>query len=690
MPRIPTSPGPNRRPSAAGLVDIRESQLPLKMLAETFAEVSDTAARLRAEEISAQRGVVYSQKQAELVTRLGELRNGLSESDNIDGIVTDYDSGAGQIYNEVRGSISDRRVAQAFDEFAVKTIASGHVASLQVQRSRRKDQALAELPDILQQYESSILDAPTEEERQLLIRAGHQAIDLRSPYLTEVAQAKLRFDFDRSIDVDRAARIGEESPAYMMRLAGNKEKFFDTFQTFDETDRVKLLNKTRAEIGGRVASDLSIAVSRAETSDQISGLRERVESAYNSDLITPAQRASFQINLDTQEGKLGIEAGYLDLVDAGLGGIPLDPKDPEVKKAVDYGYLTMIRNTQPDQIEQAEESFINALNIVPDSVISRLRASANSDNPAIIERAAEQYARYKQASPQIDQEFTDSEIALLENVALDRTLGIDPAESVQRHRDVMRVDDPTKKYRIKQYEALQREEGTDADWLGNQDNFARVVKPFWPDSSVEIPDTWKARFSAEVQRQYIIDPNLDRARRRAYEKISSALGVSRVGATDQLMVLPPEIAYPRFGGDSQAITEQLRGDMEGASGVSDIERIVIGSDFYTPREKDPATGAPKPGYPIFELDENDTPIPIYDPTTGIQMRFYPNYEKSPAKQRQLEAIEKAKMKHEERLRWNAMTLREKQYYLYAKLGIPPELVAVEPNEPTVAEMFGFD
>ncbi len=606
-----------------------------------------------------------------LTTALGSLTKGLDEARIAsleappDEIVSTFEQMDDQLNEQIEAQFDDEDL---LEEYRLRSISirNSDLAAIRGKAfTLQRNEGRAAVASTLEQLSDSAASADMRLQIDILSRTGLDLIDDSLVY-ADSEKIELRAEFLKSVDAKRISRLINDG-----RTAGSLDEsngFFDRALALvddrdatpglDDDDRIAIRNtiNTQRNAGTVERSDdlvlgVNRSVRRAETPTEIESARREVESLLSRGVLVQSQAVSLDAALDRKLEALESRVDSVDLVQGAINsGLPLDRKNRDHVKAIDSYYesvfLPSLAGLDVADAIEAEAELVGALDILPPRVEAELRRGANSDSPQLVSIAAQRYESLREASPQALDVFTDSERVMLENMAQAARLNLDPAESLKKERERLKLD---KNVRTLRRERLneERKQKPSIEYLESRRSDLPLRRPFRFDPEADfIPAQMEAAFAAAVERFYLLDPRLDEARRRAFDALSKVWGTTEVGAPGRrFMYMAPETMYPQFDGNSAEITSQLVSDVRAArpdlAEEGNLEsRLVLTADSRSAREVDRGTSQLAPGYSVFLFDAEGLDMEQLFMSDGSPMRFFPDPGAS-------EAIDKAKRARED-------------------------------------------
>lgn len=279
-----------------------------------------------------------------------------------------------------------------------------------------------------------------------------------------------------------------------------------------------------------IASDLELDVHRGQST------RHDIDKAFIDDLITGQKRTALHLEMDRQEAEAVADAALLQLVNiSARAGIPLDPGDPDHRKAVELAYsdipgepFSPIHNAQTGQL-------VKQTGIVPDQVKSMVRSMAVAGNAEQSMAMANLVDHIQTVSPSAISQFSADEKAFTLQVQEMVRAGTAPTTAVDLVRTRVFATSPAERDIVA---ANYRDEsGDNEDALDDliDDDFDSLFT-FQP----EAPSLLQAEFERLSETYFLKTHEINAARSLAWQDLQAVWGVSTINGSRQLMKYPPE------------------------------------------------------------------------------------------------------------------------------------------------------
>jgi hypothetical protein len=236
---------------------------------------------------------------------------------------------------------------------------------------------------------------------------------------------------------------------------------------------------------------------------------------------------------------------------------PLDPRDKDVKGAVDAVFQNATQGTQPGSQEWINRGadIAQRTGVTPDSLISWSRSQLVSANPAQAAQAAMAIERVSEANPRGTPFALDDKDKAMAKIINDAVIaGTDPATAVTNAREIQAMPDAEKlrlgqMYDKKQYAATA--EGALRSELKNQPEYKGGFFQGLPD----LPPSMTGQFE-ELRQNYftLTGGDKDKAADLAMRDLKNTWGITQVNGKREFMQYAPEA-------HTGITTDALRADM---------------------------------------------------------------------------------------------------------------------------------
>jgi len=663
MPRVPTA-----RTTTGVQLTLPDPAAALQT-AQSVAGVFDAAGGLVAqfaERRNRQRAIDESNEAIAGFTRgLDELDQQVVQGDVIADITANFDTGSEALREQFGGGIRSKAGQQRFDDMSTRLVTAHRAIVGQKQFTREQVAGRAVLDDGLDAAIDSVIIAPHKLIRDENTANGLAMIDETEHLLAEEKPAA-REAFLKNIDIRTITRLvdladaSKDEAEAMGHLGVAAEILKDPERTpnLSSAERTTLRRSVQAELADATARfnrgevrALRKDIATVETPEEAAIITDKITTLLDEGAIGDPGAAQLDELLRSRLATMASAgAGAISIGVARRLGIPVDPKN---RKQVDDYYknifLPELAGKTMEEVDDAVVELVGDINILPPTVESNLRTAANTDNPQLVAQAAQLFVELKQASPQAMRSavVSDSTSILLENIDEAVRLNVPEAEALKREREREALSPSVLAGRQTQYREFLKEESNES-WINDNVGTFDLVRPFAFDPGVDVigPDL-EGMFDSEVKRMFLKDPNIDKARTRALERVARVVGVSQVGGENRLMYLAPELMYPGFNGDSEEITRQLIEDVRAANppeiaGLDDealAARLIISADSDSMRENDGFQLTPGYNVSLRGPAEDDSPGPL------MGIRFFPEQDEFAARQ-EVDAIKEAAAAHE--------------------------------------------
>ena len=281
----------------------------------------------------------------------------------------------------------------------------------------------------------------------------------------------------------------------------------------------------------RVASELELDVFRGN------GLRTDIDLARDSDVITPAKWTQLHLEMDRQEAEAVADAKLRQLVSISTGlGIPLDPGDPDHRKAVELAYTDIPGEPFSPVHNAATGQLVKQTGIVPKQVKSMVRSMAVAGNATQAMAMADLVDHIQTVSPSAISQFSTDEKAFALQVQEFVRAGTEPAGAVELARERVFKTSPAERDIVA---ANYRDESG-----GNEDALDDLIDDdfdnLFPFNQPDAPPLLQAEFERLSETYFLKTHEINAARSLAWQDLQSVWGVSTINGSRQLMKYPPE------------------------------------------------------------------------------------------------------------------------------------------------------
>ncbi|NBB92187.1 MAG: hypothetical protein GVY32_03340 [Gammaproteobacteria bacterium] len=389
-----------------------------------------------------------------------------------------------------------------------------------------------------------------------------------------------------------------------------------TIRGIESRKRAEFARATAGEL-----ADIRIAVSRAETPEEIAAARERVNDANERGLFRGRQgtRAQLTIGLDKQQEAAREEAAaredrnnrYL----SGTGAV--DQRDADAMwEEVTANATGEGEQLDPQQTIDMVADFAQQTGFVPSPIKQNLQRAERMLGEQQLAFAAQQYQTIRNVAPQVDVGL-DKGSAVRQTAALVDIGTFDThAEAATYLANLSTRDQNVRKARR---DAFEEEAGvedlTDAQIAGRINLNPLGTRVPGGRQVVQLPEGARQEYVNTFKQNYLVSGDVDAAQAATDKYFQERWGVSRITGQDQAMRHPPERFVPNFDSllerpevRTRLIQDDLRQSLEDANirvagedvEADDLPRFSLQADERT--EAEVAAGE-VPTYRVYARDE---------------------------------------------------------------------------------------
>lgn len=398
-------------------------------------------------------------------------------------------------------------------------------------------------------------------------------------------------------------------------------------QAFAQLDKSGLPPATQDEVRRGVSSRLSQYrdLRRQENVDAIANIErsiannsagtrtmEHVEDLYQLGALTPAEYGNYAGQIESAAvRRLKDQAAAHELAAVIGAGLPLDPRNPEHRKALSSAFAENVRE-QPagSPVWQATASAYAArTRMLPDQALAWTRQTTRSPDPRIAAAGAQFYGAIAAGAPDAVGEVDTDTKAFASTVNAMIEAGTDPARAVETARSTVFDLKPEVRERRKT-EFEQHAKQSDAALANLVD---RDFDPGVFASAPALSANLAADFVSQSERYFQKTGDVTLARDLAWSDLKRVYGPSRVNGEPIMIAFPPE----RFGIPPEEVRTDIGNFLKGnpqadGSGAADV---FVVPDAVTLRQvNDTLDGRPvQPSYKLITksgdlvLDRNGVP-----------------------------------------------------------------------------------
>ncbi|WP_341913702.1 hypothetical protein [Ferrovibrio terrae] len=354
-----------------------------------------------------------------------------------------------------------------------------------------------------------------------------------------------------------------------------------------------------------------------------------IEKHYSAGLLKPGERTHFRVKLQDMADREATAQAAMARVDDAIGGaVALDPRSTDDRKAMNAHYARRTlgwQKLQPAEQDQRSLMYVQATGMVPDPLKARVRGGLRGTDPGKVADAANLLDTMTRLNPQLRNEFSEDDIALGDAIASRIRLGEAPQSAVAQAQAALSVPAAERQARIKRISGDKPDKDARA-WLDGQ-----ATSGWFGSYPAETGDALWSDFREAYHQHFSAQGDEGVARQMAWNQVKRVWSVSDAdGSGKRWMRYAPEAIYGNeFGG--AWIGEQLQADLAGNSmyAKDTAGRVRLEADPLTARERDPATGQPRPFYRVLLKDDFGAWQPMLD-KDGSPMRWRPDFGQLPA------------------------------------------------------------
>ncbi|MGI8390546.1 transglycosylase SLT domain-containing protein [Brucella anthropi] len=236
------------------------------------------------------------------------------------------------------------------------------------------------------------------------------------------------------------------------------------------------------------------------------------------------------------------------------GTLRVDPYSTDGKKKVDAIGDAISKNVAPDQQQSAYEALVQQSGTVPQPVVNRIRAGAESQNANEVLPALQSAARFSQVNPAALGRTTGGDAVQRKVDDFDyyvNTLNLDPQEAARR---IAEQNDPNKVRDRKALEPAAKEFRKSLEGANLGALFDESYLPF-NTPNVGFTEGQAAGIAADYmaiaeEQFFATGGNAELAKTRAEKEMKRLYGVSDLSGAKTVMKYPPERYWPAMPGES--------------------------------------------------------------------------------------------------------------------------------------------
>lgn len=458
----------------------------------------------------------------------------------------------------------------------------------------------------------------------------------------ENAPAPLKSVLSGLSDVQREAIMGRATKQVSDGIASG---VVDTYRTQGPTAGAKALAAIDAsnqpdDIKAQARADVERGVAqwrdeaKQTHAQDIMGFEERAGAGksvpedrnvalglYRSGAWTAQQTGEALGRMDkAQEKKVGDDAMYHYASESYAKGTPLDPKDENVRKAMDAVFTVATNNVPPGTPEWINRAAdIGAkTGVTPDSAVSWSRTQLIGGDPKSAAAAAQTIQRMSDANPRGIGIAMDDHTKAMAKMINDAVIaGTDPQVAVENARKLTSLPDADRQRLEEIYKGKQLGSKSEGDLKSQLKDPENGFRPHFWNSIPDVPPQMTGQFE-ELRSNYfkLTNGNVDQASKLATADLKNTWGITAVNGKKEFMQFAPEQMNPGL------TTEAVRADLEAsAKGHTDDPtkvRLLTTADTYQSNGQRWAIGVPDKFGAYSALTDAKGRVIPYQLPTGTQ------------------------------------------------------------------------
>jgi hypothetical protein len=623
MPNIPDIPTARRQPAPSLSSPLRDVRL-ASIAANVSTEAALVATRAIGAREEARRKGEFASLDAQAQKIIGdEALNAMKlPPHEAEGEFLEF---ADQRLRALVEGVEDETVREALEERLPGLVETRRFNVAQDAFRRETAQGRDDLQDnVLPGLAEEFGRAQNDVEREQIASSALRDIRL-SDYFDAAEKKKLAENWQAASEEARVLRLlDDENPAGAEALLKDRKL---TGKIPDDR-RLALrgtIERDLARAGERVASNLEIAINRATPADDLDALEQAIEFNFEDNAITGIKRTQLFKILDEKRAEIDeLVAGRERVWSALDGETLLMPRNKDDRELVAEFYSSTIEpqvaQMDPDQRRTALVKSVVRLNMVPQPLEEKIQAQLRGGTTQQTIEAAELVELMRNSEkPELLSDFSNEDIATGMMISSFMRGGLDGESAVKRARDNLRASPQERQIREDIYVA---------EAYGEQNVFSEIEKRFATrGTNPSVPDGMRGEYEFLVKQIFLGTGEIDVAREQAELILNRKWAVTEIHSK-RYQRLAPEVMYPEFGGNSEAIQEQLVADLLAASIKGELtlpddfeENIRLEPDARTERQQFPS-------YVVSYQDEAGEWVPIEMKDGGIA-RFRPEFATSP-------------------------------------------------------------
>lgn len=325
---------------------------------------------------------------------------------------------------------------------------------------------------------------------------------------------------------------------------------------------------------------------------------DKVEQLWKQGAVTDQQRVVYRDQIERAQKKGSADASLLDYAHTAYQNlVPLDPKDPNDKKAADLllqeSALGAPGNTSA--YNNAAVHIASRLGVVPDAAISYGRSNLVGGDPKAAASGAQLLSNLQEANPRAYMMATDPETrAMADTVNRVVQAGGSPEAAVQMARENDQRSKSDQEQLTRQWNArypvakdsTQLEKNDLSKALTSDPLYEGTGLPGFKPGVPNAPPALAGEFD-DLTHQYFnhTGGNLAQAQQLAIHDLKGTWGVSQVNGSRELMKYAPERMFPGLTGDM--VRDDLKTSGHGDAHLTETpETGTSGGKVWNLSEKD--------------------------------------------------------------------------------------------------------
>lgn len=310
------------------------------------------------------------------------------------------------------------------------------------------------------------------------------------------------------------------------------------------------------------------AVVRAIASDTAGATTHTsVDALYQAGALSPEQRATMhgQIDASIVQGAAK-NRGAIEIANALAQGLPLDPRDPDQKKALGAAFevATVGQLSGSPGWQATAQAWTQQTRLMPEPAIAWTRAALRSPDPKLAANAAQFLGAVQAGAPDAVGEFDDDTKALGGTISSMIEAGTPTAQAVETARaNVLDMSKETRERRLHAWKGSGNAAQINGQSAALNSFIDRDFDPGWFSSQPDPVAPGVARasgarvlsndFDAQTERYFLKTGDITVARDLAWKDVTRVYGPSKVNGNFAMMAFPPE----RFGIKPEEIRTEL-------------------------------------------------------------------------------------------------------------------------------------